>query len=116
MARTAITPVAPTRSGVTLPLVAVDAAAAPNGMAFATDGTSLLVVKNADAASHTCTVQVADAAKPDGLAVTGRVITVAAGATVYAGNFGPEYRQADGSVYLNFDAATSMTVGVLDVV
>lgn len=115
MARTAITPVAVTRAGVTLTLGNVDAATAPNGMSFATDGSEILVIKNADAASHTCTVAVNPKAVPDGLTAPTRVITIAAAATKYCGEFGPEYRQDDGTVHLNFDSATSMTVGVLNV-
>lgn len=50
----------------------------------------------------------------DGQAVTDKTVSVAAGATVVAGPWGPEYRQADGYVHLNFDSATGMTVGVLN--
>ncbi|ALG07657.1 hypothetical protein [Kibdelosporangium phytohabitans] len=111
MARTEITRQTPVRSGAALALAAVDASASPNGMFYKSDGTELVVVKNADASSHTMTVDIP--VTVDGQAVTDKTVTVAAGATVIAGPYGPEYRQADGSVYLNFDSATSMTVGVL---
>jgi hypothetical protein len=113
MARTAVTPQALTRAGAELVLGAVDAAVSPNGNSFLTNGREVVVIKNADAASHTCTIPVNPAAAPDGLAVTSRVITVPAGKTFVAGPFGSEYRQADGSVYLNWDSAASVTVGVL---
>ncbi|WP_370964696.1 hypothetical protein [Amycolatopsis sp. cg9] len=104
MARTALTPQALTRAGAELVLGAVDAAASPNGKSFPTNGREVVVIKNADSGSHTCMIPVSPAAAPDGLTVTGRVITVPAGKTFVAGPFGPEYRQADGSVYLNWTA------------
>ncbi|MET9002743.1 hypothetical protein [Amycolatopsis sp. NPDC004169] len=113
MARTALTPQALTRVGAELVLSAVDAAASPNGNSFPTDGREVVVINNADAASHTCTIPVNPAAAPDGLAVTSRQVVVPAGKTFVAGPFGPEYRQADGSVYLNWDSATQMTAAVL---
>lgn len=114
MARTAITKTTPTRSGVAITtLTAVDASASPNGMSFVSDGSELVIVKNGDASPHTMTVDIP--VTVDGQAVTDKTVTVAAGATVIAGPFGPEYRQADGTVHLNFDSATSMTVGVINI-
>lgn len=114
MARTVITKTVPTRSGVAITtLTTVDATAAPNGMSYATTGREQIIVKNADSVSHTMTVAIP--VTVDGQVVPGKTVTIAAGATVVAGPFGAHYRQVDGSVYLNFDAATSMTVGVLDI-
>ncbi|MBP2331236.1 hypothetical protein JOF56_011621 [Kibdelosporangium banguiense] len=112
MARTEIVKQTTTRTGAALGFAAVDAAASPNGMFYRSDGTELIVVKNLDASPHTMTVDIP--VTVDGQAVTDKTVTVAAGATVVAGPYGPEYRQADGSVCLNFDSATSMTVGVLN--
>lgn len=112
MPRTAITRKSLTRAGAELDLTgAVDSV---NGNVFPTDGTELLFIKNGDASPHTCTIPVGAAAQPDGLTVTGRVITVPAGKTYVAGPFGSAYRQADGTIYLNWDAATSMGVAVYD--
>ncbi|MDQ3580002.1 MAG: hypothetical protein M3443_20875 [Actinomycetota bacterium] len=114
MARTVITKISPVRAGVAITtLTAVDATASPNGMSYLSDGTELVIIKNADAAPHTATFDIPTTV--DGQAVTDKTVTIAAGATVVAGPFGPEYRQATGHVHLNFDAATSMTVGVLNV-
>jgi len=80
---------------------------------FPTNGREIVVIRNADAAGHTCTIPVSPAAAPDGLTEMSRVITVSAGKTFVAGPFGPEYRRVGGSVYLNWSSATRMTVGVL---
>ncbi|HEU5475698.1 MAG TPA: hypothetical protein VFV67_34085 [Actinophytocola sp.] len=116
MARTNITKTTRSRAGVQPTMVAVDASASPNGMMFDWTATAEVVVRSTDGSPHTMTVAVADAARPDGLTVPGRAVTIPATTTVAlaAGPFGPEYRQADGKVYLNFDAATGMTIGVLD--
>ena len=112
MARTEIVKQTTVRSGAALSLAVVDATASPNGMFYRSDGSELVVIKNADASPHTMTVAIP--VTVDGQTVAAKTVTIAAGATVVAGPYGPEYRQADGSVYLNFDAATSMTVGVLN--
>lgn len=112
MARTEITKQVTTRAGAMLALANVDAAASPNGMFYKqATGTERIVIKNADASPHTMTVDIP--VTVDGQSVTDRTVNVAAGTTVIAGPFGSEYRQADGNVHLNFDSATSMTVGVL---
>lgn len=114
MARTAITKTTPTRAGVAITtLTAVDASASPNGMSFVSDGSELVIIKNGDASPHTMTVDIPTTV--DGQAVTDRTVTVPAGGTYVAGPFGSEYRQQDGTVHLNFDSATGMTVGVLNV-
>ncbi|WP_410652112.1 hypothetical protein [Amycolatopsis sp. cmx-4-54] len=115
MPRTALTPQSVNRTGAELVFGVVDPAASPNGNSFATTGRELLVIKNADAAPHTCTIPVNPASAPDGLTVPGRVITVPAGKTHVAGPFPDAYRQADGSVYLNWDSGTQMTAAVLRV-
>lgn len=115
MARTALTRQSLTRAGVQLTMSAVDATAAPNGNSYPSDGSEMLVIKNTDTVAHTCTVAVAAAARPDGLAVTGRTVSVPAGATVHAGPFDATYRQADGNVHLNWDSATGMTVAVVNI-
>lgn len=112
MARTLITKQNLSRSGSVPTFAAVDAAASPNGMAYDSDGTELVLVKNADASPHTMTVDIP--VTVDGQTVTDKTVAVAAGATVFAGPFGSEYRQSDGRVHLNFDSATSMTIAVLN--
>jgi hypothetical protein len=74
-----------------------------------------IVVRNVNVAARVLTIAVADAAKPDGLPVTGRQITIPANTTVamVIGPLPTAYRQADGKIWLNFDIATDVTVGVL---
>lgn len=90
---------------------AVDAV---NGMMFPNDGQTVLLVKNADAASKTVTVQ----SVQDENGRTGNlVVTVAAGKTGIIGPLRPKLfsqRSIDaGMVYVDFSAATSTTVACL---
>lgn len=114
MARTVITKTTPSTNGVAITtLTAVDAAASPNGMAYVSDGTELVIIRNGDASTHTMTVDIPGLV--DGQTVTDKTVTIPAGGTYIAGPYGPQYRQSNGQVYLNFDAATSMSVGVINV-
>ena len=106
MARTAFTVTAPDRDGET---VTPQSADATNGNAFPWTGSELLVIENGDTGEHTASVAVA--ATPDGNPVDPKAIVVAAGSTVVAGPFPQLYRQsADGMVYVDWDADTSVTV------
>ncbi|WP_156893122.1 hypothetical protein [Actinokineospora enzanensis] len=112
MARTAIPVQLADTTGAELTFSAVDASAAPNGNSFLYDGgPAVVLIKNADTASHTMTVPIP--LLVDGQTVTSRTVTIPAGKT-YRWRPSPVYRQQDGNVYLNFDAATSMTVAVVD--
>ena len=112
MARTAIVKQDAGSVGAELTFAAVDATAAPNGMYFDTDGSDIVVIKNADASSHTMTIDIPISV--DGTAVADRVVTIPAGKT-YVFKPNQVHRQSNGQVHLNFDSATSMTVGVLNV-
>jgi archaellum component FlaG (FlaF/FlaG flagellin family) len=114
MARTNITKTAHSRGGAQPAMVAVDASAAPNGMMYDWTATAEVVVRNTDTNPHTMTVQIP--VLVDGQAVTAKTVTIPASTVVavVGGPYGAEYRQADGKVYLNFDAATGMTIGVMD--
>ncbi len=112
MARVPTAPAILSRSGIALPLAAVDAG---NQHAFDNkDGKHILIVKNGGASSVTVTIAVA--AKVDGIAVSGgRQVTVAAGATTLMGPFPTDvYNQADGKVYVDFSANTSIQLGVIE--
>lgn len=113
MARTAITNQSVTNAGHILTTVAADAA---NGMVFTNSSKCLLYVVNGGGVSINVTaVSVAD---PYGR--TGdTVFAVAAGATAVIGTFDPIlFNQTSGSdrgkVYVNFSAATSVTVAVME--
>jgi archaellum component FlaG (FlaF/FlaG flagellin family) len=112
MARTKIDKQTAGSVGAELTFAAVDATAAPNGNYFDTDGTDVVLIKNADSAPHTMTVDVPVIV--DGVTVADRVVTIPAGKTHV---FKPKdvHRQSGGQVHLNFDSATLMTVAVLNV-
>ncbi|MFE5566599.1 hypothetical protein ACFQ68_16555 [Amycolatopsis japonica] len=79
MSHTALTLQAINRMGAELVFGPVDASASPNGNSFATTGRELIVIKNADAATHTCTISVNPARAPDGPPNPDGVIAVPAG-------------------------------------
>ncbi len=98
-------------------MTAVDAA---NGNSFRNDGRKLLVVKNGGGSSINVTVDAyptgSTLAPPDGLAVTDRVVAVAAGATKVIGPFAPGlYNDAAGNTTVAFSSGTSVTATVLEV-
>lgn len=132
MSRTALTPIAMVRDGG----VAAGSGATPdatNGNIVAAPGpfNAIIVVKNADSASHTLKLRSASyTGTPSGAAnasmlppqntvfAPGTVgdlsVTVAAGATQYVKvSTTGRFTQQDGSMWLDWDASTSMTVWVL---
>jgi hypothetical protein len=113
MARTLIAATDTTRAGVEPTMTAVDATAAPDGMYFTWTATARLLVRT----TGTATIATIDIPTTvDGQAVTDRAVSVAATTAVgeFVGPFGPEYRQADGTVHVNFSSATGATVAVID--
>jgi hypothetical protein len=113
MARTLIAATETTRAGSEPAMTNVDATAAPDGMYFVWTDTARLLVHTTGTATN---VTIDVATQVDGLAVTDRVVPVAATTVVgeFIGPFGPEYKQQDGRVYVNFSSATGATVGVID--
>lgn len=114
MARTALTPVTITEAGIDL--TDVDTAAElADGNSFPWAAHRLLYIANADDSSLTATIPTPVTVGRSGLAVADTTITVPAGEARLAGPFGPEHRQADGSVHVNYSGAdASVTVAVLD--
>ncbi|NRQ35987.1 hypothetical protein HII36_29760 [Nonomuraea sp. NN258] len=115
MARTALTAVTPSEGGIDL-----DGVDTP---AELTDGNSFVwapgrkfYVNNGDDAALTVTVQSAATVGASALAVADLPITVAAGARRLCGPFGPEYRRADGTVWIDYAGTTpaNVTVAALD--
>lgn len=86
---------------------------AVNGMYFANDGKTVLLIKNGDVATHTATVT--SVADPFGRTGDVAMATIA-GATNAAGPFPPNLftqRDGTGQVLVGFDAGTSVTVAAL---
>lgn len=112
MARIEITKQSSARAGSEVEFGAVSAAAAPDGNYFNSDGSEIVLIRNAGAAPHTMTVDVPVIV--DGTPVDDRVVTIPAGET-WQWRPQPEHRQSSGQVHLNFDNAVDVTVAVLDV-
>ena len=115
MARTAISPTVVTEAGIDL--TSVDAAAQlTDGNSFAWAPHRLFYVANGDDAALTATVVTAATVGRSALTVADQTIAVPAGATRLAGPFGPEYRQSDGTVHVDYAGTTptNVTVAVLD--
>lgn len=115
MPRTAMA--APTRLTVAgIDPEAVDANAdLVNGNTFPWGRYRLLYVNNASATPLTVTVVTPGTVGRAALAVADATITVAAGVAKVAGPFGPEFRQADGTVAVDYSGPTSLvTVAALD--
>ncbi|MCG5220269.1 hypothetical protein [Streptosporangium sp. KLBMP 9127] len=115
MARTALTAVASSEDGIDL--TAVDTAAE------LTDGNSFMWTKdrrvwilNGDDASITVTFPTPQTVGRGNRAIADGGGTIAAAGHKLFGPFGPEFRQADGTVHINFAGTTptSVTVAVLD--
>lgn len=105
MARTAITAAQIDDDGVVASLTAANA----DGHSVAHRNSLFLRVTNGSGSSITVTVQTPKTI--GGLAVADRAVTVAAGATAYISLGNAElYRQADGAVYVDFSAVTTVTV------
>lgn len=115
MARAALTPVASSEAGVDL--AAVDVAAnVTDGNSFTWAPHRKVWVLNGDDAAITVTFPTPATVGRSGLAVADTSGTIAAGAHKLFGPFGTEYRQADGSVWIDYAGTTpvSVTVAVLD--
>ena len=105
MARTARTPMKIAYTGSALNFTAADSV---NGEAFGYGGgTQVLFVKNASGSSMNVTMH-SNVTTIDGAVVPDHVIAVAAGATVGILE-GPTELQADGNVYVDYSAGTSIT-------
>lgn len=113
MARTVINKLTPDADGVTVAYSPVTAAAAPDGHYVDTDGSIVILVKNANVSTvRNMTVDVP--VTVDNVAVADRVIPVPA-SSVVAWRPKDVHRQPNGQVHLNFDNATDLTVCILDV-
>lgn len=115
MARTALTAVASSEAGIDL--TAVDTAAeVTDGNSFAWTKDRKVWILNGDDASITVTFPTPGTVGRSALAIADQSGTIAAAGHKLFGPFGPEYRQADGSVWINYAGTTpvSVTVAVLD--
>lgn len=110
MARTVLTAQPATDAGLTPTYVAADAA---NGMTYRLVPHRILHVLNGSGSALTVTINTPGTV--NGLAIADRTITVAAGAPAFIalGSDAP-YAQADGTCYVDFSSATSITVAVID--
>ena len=110
MARTAIVPQTMAPTGFVpsfAPANAVGGASIPG------DGKTVIHVKNASASPINVTIQTP--VQVDGLAVEERVVAVANGAEKIIGPFNANYNQADGTVYVDYSAVTSVTVAAYQI-
>ncbi|MCC5580584.1 hypothetical protein IMZ11_33700 [Microtetraspora sp. AC03309] len=114
MARTALTPVALGAAGAVLP----DAGSAANiadGNSFPWRSRRQVWISNGDDTALTVTVPTPGTVGRQALPIGDATFTVAAGKARLLPPLGDEYRQADGSVHLNYAGAdASVTVAVLD--
>lgn len=110
MARTVLVAQPITDAGVAATYTAADAA---NGMSFRLIPHRLVHIKNAGGSALTVTINTP--LTVNGLAVADRVITIAAGTDQFI-SLGVDnaYQQSDGSGWLDFSTATSVTVAVID--
>lgn len=88
-------------------------AASGGGDKCATGSGVLLLAKNADSVSHTVTL--ATPQTVDGLAVTDRAVTIAAGAEWLIPVPDLYKDPSDGLAHISYDGVTSVTVGVIRV-
>lgn len=111
MPRTLVTPQQVTSAGVTPTFEAANAL----GNAVAPAYGRCIRVKNGSGSAVTVTVPTPGTI--DGLAIADRTVTVPAttGDVLIALGRGDAYRQADGTVWLDYSAVTSVTVAVTDV-
>lgn len=110
MARTILVAQPATDAGLTPAYTAADAA---NGMTYRLVPHRALHVKNGGGSSITVTI--ITPLTVNGLAVADRTVTVAAGGeTVISLGVDNAYQQADGTAYVDFSSATSVTVAVID--
>lgn len=105
MARTASAVQQIVRTGLTPAYSAANA----DGHSIANDGRVFQHIKNGSGSSINVTAQTP--ATVDGLAVAERVVAIPAGEERMIGPFQPGiYNQADGSVYIDYSAVTTVTV------
>ncbi len=111
MARVALTAVASSESGVDLD--AVDQAAEiTDGNSFVWTPTRRFYVLNGDDASLTVGIPTAATVGRSALAVADLSQAMSAGTRRVFGPFGPEFRQADGTVHVNYTGTTPTGVMV----
>ena len=108
MARTALTPVSVTRSGLALPATPAPA----TDLKFVNTGAELLIVSSVGG----CTVTLNVAKKVDGQQPAAKTVAVGAGVTKIIGPFPTAaYNQAGGVVNIDLDTTTDTTIDVVKV-
>ncbi|MGS2641684.1 hypothetical protein [Streptosporangium sp. G12] len=115
MARTALTPVPSSEDGIDL--LAVDTVAElTDGNSFPWAAHRRVWILNGDDAALTVTFPTPGTVGRGNRAIADGSGSVPAGAHRLFGPFGPEFRQADGSVWINYTGTTpsAVTVAVLD--
>lgn len=113
MARTAITVQTPTIAGATPTYGSVDQA---NGNSFVHPGGTILIhVKNTNGSTRTLTIGAPT--KHAGLSLTAPTVTIPAttGDKMICGLDYTELVQSDGSVYLDWDASSGVTIAIVKV-
>jgi hypothetical protein len=105
MARTNLTVVSPSTSGIQINASAVDVASdAVNGNEFDNDGSTFLFVRNSDSSSHVLTLN--SPAVVDGTALPVKTVTIAASTTKWFGPFPPRlYNQSNNRVAVDSNSA-----------
>lgn len=110
MPRTAITAQSITSTGVTSAYEPANVLG--NSLAYVRG--RFIEIKNGSGSTITVTVQTPGSIDGN-LAIPDRTFTVAAGADgKWAAGDGNAYRQTDGSIFVDYSAVTSVTVGVFD--
>jgi hypothetical protein len=116
MPRDSVTKQARSRSGLVVTMATVSAGNITNGFKCDWSPTAEIWVSNSDSVARTLTVQ-SGIVSADGLAVTGKTVTIPATSTVpvVAGPYLAEYEQlADRQLYFNLDALTGAKIAVVD--
>ncbi len=93
------------------PVVYVAATADGHDVVYDVTGRTYLEAINAGGSDRTITIQTP--ATRDGLAVAERTVLVQDGETTHIPLGRPDYEQSDGTVYVDYDATTSLTVAAL---
>jgi hypothetical protein len=115
MARTSLTVVKTAAYGAGVADVGFEAVDQPNGNVVDNrSGRLRLLIANASAGTVTCTVKTKAGPLSVGEVVS-KTLTVAAAKTGFMGPFDPSiYEQADGTVLVDWDVGTSITVAAVD--
>jgi hypothetical protein len=108
VARTTLGANHPTSGGVIPAWTAANA----DGHSFPYSKSAMLYAKNASGGSINVTVQTPGTA--DGLSLPDKVVAIGAGAEKVIGDLPEIYKQADGTVLVDFSAVTSVTVALFD--